>query len=131
MQGARKDSLVLFIWFAQCCTVALGEISMARYSYSRLGTFRTCPLQYKFRYVDRVKPEVGPSIEAFMGSRVHDALEWLYDQVRNARTPTTEDVLVIFQREWGKDWSDDVRVIKEGLEAADYKAVGEQCVRTY
>lgn len=104
---------------------------MTRYSYSRLGAFRTCPLQYKFRYVDRIKVEVGPSIEAFMGSRVHDALEWLYDQVRNARTPTAEQVLTVYETTWQKEWSDDVRVVKKEFAADDYRHVGQECLKMY
>ena len=51
---------------------------MPLYSHSRLGTYENCPFQYKLRYVDRVKPILGNTIESFMGSMVHDALEWLY-----------------------------------------------------
>jgi len=104
---------------------------MAQYSYSKLNTFRTCPLQYRFKYIDRVKIDIGPSIEAFMGSRVHDALEWLYDQVRNSRVPKQAEVLNVYQGFWDGEWTDDVRVIKKDLEAADYRKVGEQCLRTY
>jgi RecB family exonuclease len=104
---------------------------MVMYSYSRLGTFGACSLQYKFRCVDRIKMDTGPSIKAFLGLRVHDALEWLYDQVRNARAPTEEEVISVYQRGWDAEWTNDVRVIKEGFEAADYRAVGEQCLRAY
>ena len=27
---------------------------MPVYSYSRLGTYQNCPLQYRFRYIDEV-----------------------------------------------------------------------------
>ena len=37
---------------------------MAVYSHSRLSTFETCPLQYKLRYVDKIKKEE-EGIEAF------------------------------------------------------------------
>ena len=104
---------------------------MTRYSYSRLGTFRTCPLQYKFKYVDRIRVDVGPSIEAFMGSRVHDALEWLYDQVRNARKPTFEEVLSVYESNWSDEWSDDIRVVKQEFTADDYRRVGRHCLEMY
>jgi len=104
---------------------------MTRYSYSRLGTFRTCPLQYKFKYVDRIRVDVGPSIEAFMGSRVHDALEWLYDQVRNARIPPLEQVLSVYEANWEDEWSDDVRIVKRDFTSEDYRSVGRQCLEMY
>ena len=28
---------------------------MTVYSHSRLGTFETCPLQYKFSYLDKIE----------------------------------------------------------------------------
>jgi len=46
------------------------------YSNSQLGKFESCPLQYRLIYVDRIKrPEEG--IEAFLGQRFHEAMEWL------------------------------------------------------
>lgn len=66
-----------------------------------------------------------------MGSRVHDALEWLYDQVRNSRKPSVEEVISAYDRLWEKEWSDDVRVVKKEFKAEDYRAVGEKCLRTF
>jgi len=34
-------------------------------SHSRLSTFETCPLQYRFRYVDRI-PREEVSVESFL-----------------------------------------------------------------
>jgi len=104
---------------------------MSRYSYSKISTFQTCPLQYKFKYIDRIKVDVGPTIEAFMGSRVHEALEWLYDRVRNARVPTVDEVLAFYAERWDAEWSNDVRVIKEGFTSADYQLVGQKCLQMY
>ncbi len=104
---------------------------MAQYSYSRLSTFDTCPLQYRFKYIDRIKVEVGPTIEAFLGSRVHNALEWLYDQVRHTRTPTEAELLAVYQDRWNAEWTDHIRVIKKDMEAADFRRIGEQCLRAY
>mgnify|MGYP003311101769 CR=1 FL=1 len=45
-----------------------------RFSYSSLETYKKCPAQFQFRYIDKViKKEEG--VEAFMGKRVHEALE--------------------------------------------------------
>ena len=51
------------------------------YSISRLSSFKQCRLQYKFRYIDKLPSEV-ESIEAFMGSRVHEALQQFYGLVK-------------------------------------------------
>ena len=56
---------------------------MVTYSHSKIGCFENCPLQFKFRYIDRIKKEKEEGIEAFMGSRVHDTLEKLYTETGN------------------------------------------------
>ena len=48
-----------------------------KYSYSKLNCFNTCPQQYKIIYIDKVRKN-DESIEAYMGKRVHEVLEWLY-----------------------------------------------------
>jgi len=47
---------------------------MPVYSHSRIGTFENCPRQYKLKYIDRIQlPEGKTGVEAFLGSRVHEA----------------------------------------------------------
>ena len=45
-------------------------------SYSAISTYLTCPLQYKFSYVEG-RPTL-PSPALSFGSSIHSALEWLY-----------------------------------------------------
>jgi len=52
---------------------------MPEYSISQLGKFEECALQYKFIYVDKIKRDE-EGIEAFLGQRFHDAMEWLYKE---------------------------------------------------
>ena len=44
---------------------------MTIYSHSRLEAFKSCPLKYKFNYIDKIKREE-EGIEAFLGSRFHE-----------------------------------------------------------
>ncbi len=50
---------------------------ISTYSYSKINTYKNCPQQFKIIYLDKIKNEY-ESIEAFMGKRVHEVLEWLY-----------------------------------------------------
>jgi ATP-dependent helicase/DNAse subunit B len=50
---------------------------MPEYSISQLSTFEECALQYRLIYVDRIK-RYEEWIEAFLGQRFHEAMEWLY-----------------------------------------------------
>ena len=81
---------------------------MPLYSHSRLGTYENCPFQYKLRYVDRVKPVLGNTIESFMGSMVHDALEWLYKLARDSNVASKASLLEKYDQLWSEKWKDDI-----------------------
>jgi len=104
---------------------------MARYSYSKLNTYRTCPLQYRFRYIDKIRIEVAPGVEAFMGSRAHDALEWLYKQVGHGRVPTQDDVVAVYNERWDAERPGDLRIVNEDLDEAAYRDAGRRCLELY
>src|SRR3989304_4472864 len=75
------------------------------YSHSRLSTYETCPRQYRFQYLDRLEvPEVETAGQ-FLGSRVHEALEALYANVRFGRIPSPEGGLEFFRTAWQGDWA--------------------------
>jgi putative RecB family exonuclease len=104
---------------------------MPLYSHSRLGTYENCPFQYKLRYVDRVKPALGNSIESFMGRMVHDALEWLYKLARDSNVVSKESLLNKYDQLWIDNWQDDIRVIKKDLTAENFKQTGSNCLEMY
>lgn len=65
---------------------AAGPVSVPlALSPSRVADFKTCPLLYRFRAIDRL-PEP-PSREAVRGTLVHSVLERLFDAPAAARTP--------------------------------------------
>ena len=49
-------------------------------SWSALSTFRTCPLKYRFRYVDGL-PEESVSSALVFGSGIHTAVEQHYQAI--------------------------------------------------
>lgn len=105
---------------------------MGRYSHSSLETFRHCPRNYYYRYVARVKlPRPPETVEAFLGSRVHDALEHLYREARDTRVLSADELAAFYGRAWDEGWSDAVVVVAKDRTAADYRAIGERCVRAY
>ena len=44
---------------------------MTIYSHSRLSTFEQCPKKFKYKYLDKLKPEIEKTIETHLGSAVH------------------------------------------------------------
>src|SRR3989339_282298 len=75
---------------------------MVIYSHSRLSSFEQCPLKFKYRYIDKIIPEIEKSIELHLGSSVHDALEWLYKSVIEGRIPTIDEVITRYAETWQK-----------------------------
>jgi RecB family exonuclease len=76
-----------------------------RYSISALDTFRKCPLQFKLKYIERVRVPTG--IEAFMGSCVHKALEMTHPQLES-------------------EGEVDAKVLKEAYESAWHAGIGKE-----
>lgn len=64
----------------------------ASLSPSRAADFKTCPLLYRFRSIDRL-PE-RPTVEQARGTLVHAVLERLFDLPAAARTPESAGDLV-------------------------------------
>ena len=106
-------------------------MSSTLYSHSRLSSYENCPFQYKLRYVDQVQAPLGTTIEAFVGSRVHDALEWLYRLARDGRVATKEELVQKYQALWKAKWEDQIRVIKQELEVEHYRSNGQKWVEQY
>jgi len=103
---------------------------MPTYSHSQLSTYQTCPHQYKLAYIDKIKAET-EGIEAFMGSRVHEALEKLYRDLKVTKLNTVEDLLNFYHQSWEKNWNDMIQIVRKDYSAEDYRHVGEKCIMDY
>ncbi|MBZ0170622.1 PD-(D/E)XK nuclease superfamily protein [Candidatus Methylomirabilis lanthanidiphila] len=100
------------------------------YSASRLSTYESCPLQFRYRYIDRI-PRTEESIEAYLGSRVHEALSVLYHTVQRGGGPSLSDLLKDYHRQWGECWHNQVKIVKQDRSIDHYKEFGERCLVNY
>jgi len=103
---------------------------MPTYSHSKIGTFESCPQKYKFQYVDRIRSDI-EFVEPFLGDRVHEALQKLYDLVRHGRIPDEQLILDYYEKQWAAHWNDGVRIVKPDLRAEDYRNVGRNCLQDH
>ncbi len=104
---------------------------MAIYSYSRLQTFRQCPRKYYYRYVAKVPLKDEPEfIATYLGSRVHETLERVYDNARNGRLISEDDIVASYRSRWTSEWSPSV-VLPDGAAPDDFCRQGEGWVRDY
>jgi putative RecB family exonuclease len=107
---------------------------MATYSHSRVSTYENCPYQYKLRYIDRKKPEIPTTIEAFMGSMVHESLEHLYKLKKFKKRIAKASIIKFYRDLWVKNYSDDILIVKadgEGVKADNYRKMGEKFISDY
>ncbi len=104
---------------------------MATYSHSKLSTFSQCRYKYKLQYIDGVKIEGAESVEAFMGSRVHEALEKLYKDLKFQKLNSLKDLLKFYRDSWDKSWTDDIIIVKKDYSAKNYKLMGEKYLTDY
>ncbi len=103
---------------------------MQTYSNSRISSFENCPLQYRYRYIDRIKRQV-QGVEAHLGKVVHEVLETLYADLDRARAAGVEEFTALFRDLWRRTVTPEVRIVREGMTLDDYRSLGERCVETF
>ncbi|MCK4730378.1 MAG: PD-(D/E)XK nuclease family protein [Candidatus Aenigmarchaeota archaeon] len=101
------------------------------YSHSRLSSFEQCPLKFKYRYLDKIEPKVQQSVEAFMGSMVHNTLEKLYKDVKFKKENSVEEVIEYYNKLWKEGWSDSIRIVRKEYKEENFRKMGEQYLRDY
>jgi len=104
---------------------------MTVYSHSRLSCYEQCPQKFKLQYIDKVETEVEESVEAFLGSRVHETLEKLYRDLQHQKINSLEELLVFLQSEWKKNWSDDIVIVSNDYNQENYLKMAEKYVTDY
>jgi putative RecB family exonuclease len=103
---------------------------VVRYSHSQLETYENCPLKYRLRYIERIRTG-RKSIEAFMGTTVHAAMEKLYRDLRMSRRPDEEELLRYYRELWDSTYGDEIFVVRSEYGPDDYRETGLRCVRDY
>jgi RecB family exonuclease len=104
---------------------------MRIHSHSSLGSFENCPRQYWYQYIGKPDVERVDTIEAFLGTCVHETLETLYRLRLRGRVLSQEEALDAFESAWAKGWSDTIRVVSEELKAGDYQRAGREALASY
>ncbi len=104
---------------------------MTVYSHSRLSCYEQCPQKFKLQYIDKIETEEEQTVEAFLGIRVHEALEKLYRDLAHQKTDTLEELLDFFSNEWTTNWTDDIIIVKEGYQADNYRNMGKKYLTDY
>jgi putative RecB family exonuclease len=69
-------------------------------SWSAISTFRTCPLKYKFRYIDGL-PEESVSAALIFGTGIHSAVEQHFQAILSGEEqPDVERLMFAYRSAW-------------------------------
>ncbi|MBI5201944.1 MAG: PD-(D/E)XK nuclease family protein [Elusimicrobia bacterium] len=69
---------------------------LRRFSPSSLETYRSCPLKFKYSYLDK-RPRKPSTVEAVLGTSVHRALEEVYLARWKGRVLSFEDNVAVYE----------------------------------
>ena len=100
------------------------------YSHSQLETYANCPFKYRLQYIDRVRTS-RKSIEAFVGTMVHDALEKLYRDLRMSHISELKELEEYYLEHWDSSINDDIFVVKNEYKPEEYRQTGLRCIGDY
>jgi putative RecB family exonuclease len=100
------------------------------FSHSRILSYETCPLRYKYAYIEQRVPEE-ETAEIYLGARVHEALEKLYRNLEFGKLMSNKDLLTFFNGEWEQNWTDSIIIVRKEFTQEDYRKMGEKCLEDY
>lgn len=95
------------------------------FSFSRVKCFHQCPLRYRWRYLEG-RRDAFRSIESFLGTTVHDVLEWLYSQRDEGADPDENAMFETFARLWAEGRDGSIAIIRIGEEDETYLRLGRE-----
>ncbi len=89
------------------------------YSHSRLSAFEQCPLKFRFRYIDCLEPDFKDTIESFLGGKIHETLEWVYNH-QEKNSLELDSVIQHFVENWRKEFKPQIKIVKPNLTSEFY-----------
>jgi len=104
---------------------------MKYYSYSKIKCFQNCPLCFKYQYIEKIEIPEFETIEAFMGSKVHEALDLFYCEAKKKKLLDLDGLVDIYNDRWIKDINPGIVVNKKEMSHEDYRMKGLKCLKDY
>jgi RecB family exonuclease len=99
---------------------------LTTFSYSSLNSFRQCPLQFKFRYVERKKVPSRLQPDTFVGAAVHLILKKLYQHGADGVVIPLDDAVAAYRAEWNKIDPNSIQLRNDYYTVDDYIRLGER-----
>jgi DNA helicase-2/ATP-dependent DNA helicase PcrA len=71
---------------------------LKHFSFSQLNSFKTCPLQYKYKYI--LKIPTTPSAAESFGTTIHQTLQKFYSEFLKNKKMNEKDLFIIYKKTW-------------------------------
>ena len=105
---------------------------MKLFSHSKISTYQQCPRKFKLQYIDKITvPEGAQSIEALMGSCVHEALQQLYKNLEFTKLLAFDELKELFLNKWQINLNEQIIIPKKGLSTENFRDTGLTMLRQY
>ncbi len=104
---------------------------MTVYSHSRLSCYEQCPQKFKLQYIDKVETETEETIEAYLGTRVHEGLEKLYRDRDHQKLDSLDELLAFVREQWKSNFSDTIVIVKSEYTQKNYLKMAEKYLTDY
>ncbi len=101
------------------------------YSYSRLETFKQCKRKFAFQYIEKPDVERKQSVEAYLGTMCHEAIQQLYKDLNLSRLMSLEEMLAFYDKEWEVKKPEHLRIVRERYTEKDYKETGVRYLKGF
>lgn len=92
-------------------------------SYTQIGTYKTCPLKYKFAYLYNIPRK--PSAARQFGTDIHNVLKEFYIKCKEGIILSLDELLKVFERHWTPAGYPDK------IQANSYRIEGERILREF
>lgn len=104
-----------------------GNGTVRGFSFSAISTFKSCPKSFEFKYIKKL-PEAFNSIEAHMGSSVHEVLEWAYKERKEEQEPSVQAALERYSEQFHSEDFEAIKVVKDDKTKEDYYLEGREFI---
>ena len=104
---------------------------MPTYSNSKLECFESCPLKYRYVYIDKLEKPYEETVEQFLGKRVHEVLEKLYKDLKFQKLNTLPELLEFYDSEWKKNWNQQIIFARKEYTEENYRKMGEKYISDF
>ncbi len=104
---------------------------ISQFSYHAINTYRRCPRQFKFRYLEKIPVEKRPTVELHIGNVIHRVLEELYKRGANNIVMTLDEMHDLYSSHWNSIAPEKLEVSSEYMGIDDFYNNGLEMLDAY